>query len=581
MKDLFKNLKFAWKYTRGVRLKLFFFVLLCIIQVGISIFVPIISANIIVNLTNNLLIQVLNLSIVLLFTNFLINIVVFLNHLFSRKVYREVFINIQSELGREILKLENQCIDNNSSGVFIQRLTNDTSSIAEIFNVLKIYITNILTDVGIFAAIFFINKKIFVFVLIMISIIYLIDRRRVILLNERDKEFRRRNENVAGFVGEIVRGIRDIKMLGAEENFINELHNKVVNLNQYRYMMLSVDGSYSLLRGTYHDLFDMAIIFLCVYFIYTNELTIASALIIHNYMGRVARIVGYGGMLMEKIKNFSLSSTRIFNIINSDDFTKEKFGNVHLDSVKGNFEFKDVTFGYKDGNDVLKDLSFKIKSRETVAFVGKSGSGKSTIFSLLCKMYTVNSGKITIDGVDINELDRESIRNNITIINQNPYIFNMSIRDNLRLVKSNLTDEEMIEACKVACLDDFINCLDDKYNTIVGEGGINLSGGQRQRLAIARALIQKTEIILFDEATSALDNETQEKIQKAISNLHDDYTILIVAHRLSTIVNSDRILFLNDGHIEANGSHKELMNSCKNYKKLYETEIRRENEEEI
>ena len=579
MKDLLKNLKIAWKYTNGVRLKLFLFIFCCIMQTFISIFTPIIGARIIVNLTNNVLIQVLNLSAVLLFTELLRNVIVFFNKYFSQKVYRESFINVQSELGKEILKLENQCIDKNSSGVFIQRLTNDTSNIADIFNVLNIYLTNIITDIGIFGAIFVISRRIFLFVLIMVFVIYLIDRKRVILLNERDKEFREKNENVTGFVGEMVRGIRDIKMLGVEDNFMEELHTKIIALNQYRYMMMSSDRNYSLLRGTFHDLFDMAITFLLVYFIFTNDLTIASALVIHNYMGRVTNIVGYGGMLLEKVKNFNLSSTRIFNIIDSEEFTKEVFGDIHLDKVKGNFEFKNVAFGYIDGKEVLKDLSFKVKSRETVAFVGKSGSGKSTIFNLLCKMYIVNKGKITIDGVDINDLDKNSIRKNITIISQNPYIFNMSIRDNLRLVKNDLTDEEMVDACKTACLDEFINCLDDKYDTVVGEGGVNLSGGQRQRLAIARALVQKTEIILFDEATSALDNETQEKIQSAISNLHDDYTIMIVAHRLSTIVNSDRILFLNDGRIEAEGTHKELMNKCENYKKLYESEMRKKNDE--
>ena len=155
----------------------------------------------------------------------------------------------------------------------------------------------------------------------------------------------------------------------------------------------------------------------------------------------------------------------------------------------------------------------------------------------------------------------------------------MSIRDNLRLVKENLTYEEMISACKIACLDDFINGLDDGYDTVIGEGGVNLSGGQKQRLAIARALVQKTEIILFDEATSALDNETQKKIQEAISNMKDEYTILIIAHRLSTIVNCDRILFMDNGKIVASGTHKELLKNCKEYKKLYESEISKNDDE--
>ena len=187
-------------------------------------------------------------------------------------------------------------------------------------------------------------------------------------------------------------------------------------------------------------------------------------------------------------------------------------------------------------------------------------------------MYNISKGTITIDGYDIKKLDKDSIRGNITIISQNPYIFNMSIKDNLKIVKSDLTNKEMIEACKIACLDDYIESLPDKYDTIIGEGGINLSGGQKQRLAIARALVQKTEIILFDEATSALDNETQTKIQEAIENMKGEYTILIIAHRLSTIKNADRILFIEDGTIKAEGTHTELLNNCLDYKKLYESE---------
>jgi len=189
-------------------------------------------------------------------------------------------------------------------------------------------------------------------------------------------------------------------------------------------------------------------------------------------------------------------------------------------------------------------------------------------------MYDLKDGEILIDGVNIEELDEDSIRGNITIISQNPYIFNMSIKDNLRLVKSDLTEKEMIKACKLACLDDYIESLPEKYDTIVGEGGVMLSGGQRQRLAIARAFIQKTEIILFDEATSALDNDTQSKIQQAIDNLKREYTILIIAHRFSTIINCDRIYYIEDGKVVDSGKHSELLNKCLAYKKLYESEIK-------
>lgn len=574
MKDLLYNLKFAWKYTKSQKLNLLFYFLCNVSQILISVVAPIVSANIIVNLSNNLLIQVLNLAICLLFIELFRNGVVYLTSFFSQRIYRESFIMLQTDLGKEILKLENYCIDANSSGVFIQRLTNDTSNIADIFNVLNIYLTHILTDIGIFGVIFIINKKVFVFLLLMVFIVFIIEKRRVNVLNERDKKYREMNENVTSFIGEIVHGIRDIKMLGAEENFVNELHGRVVNLNKLRYKMTASNRNYTFISSFYKDLFNTCLIFILIYFIYVSEISVANALVIHNYLGRVTSIVYYFGVLFEKIKSFNLSSTRIFNIIDSSEFPKEKFGSKHLDNIKGEFEFKNVSFGYLEGVDVLKGTSFKVSQHETVGFVGRSGVGKSTIFSLLCKMYDIRDGSISIDGIDISELDRESIRNNITIISQNPYIFNVSIRDNLRLVKSDLTEEEMIKACHMACLDDFIENLSDKYDTIIGEGGVTLSGGERQRLAIARAFIQKTKIILFDEATSALDNETQEKIQKAIYNLKDDYTILIIAHRLSTIINCDRILFLNDGVIEASGTHEELLRESIEYKKLYEAEMR-------
>ncbi|MCI8460884.1 MAG: ABC transporter ATP-binding protein [Bacilli bacterium] len=573
MKELWNNLKFAWKYAKDQKIRLIFYILFNCVAVAISIGVPIISAQVIINLTNSKFTQLLIMSAILMGVEVLRNFVNFATAYFSQVIYRETFTKIQSDLGKEILRLENKSLDENSSGVFIQRLTNDTGRIAEIFNVLNMHLSNIITDVGIFGAVFIINKIAFFYLAFMVFIIYIVEKKRVNYITEQDKIYRKEHEKTAGFVGELVRGARDIKMLSAEDSFMRELKKKVTNLNNFRYSISSEDRKYNLLRDCLYDLFNGGMIFLLVFLIIDDNLAVASALVIHDYMGRVTSIVSFVSMLLERVKDFNLSSSRIFSIIKGEDFKKEHFGKKHLDKVEGDFEFKNVTFAYNDGEKVLDDISFKVNANETVAFVGKSGAGKSTIFSLLCKMYDVNSGIITIDGEDINTLDRESIRDNITIISQNPYIFNMSIRDNLKLVKDNLTDEEMFEACRMACLDEFIEKLPDGYDTVVGEGGVNLSGGQRQRLAIARAFVQKTEIILFDEATSALDNETQEAIQEAINNLQKDYTIMIIAHRLSTVVNSDRILFLNEGKIEAMGTHKELLKKCENYKHLYEAEM--------
>lgn len=575
MQEFWQNLKFSWKYAKHQKNKLIYYLICNFLAIGISIILPILSAKIIVNFTNNEFKQVIYISVAILIIELLRDISNYFVRYLAQVIYRETFIEVQSALGKEILKLENKIIDENSSGVFIQRLTNDTSKIADIFNVLNIYITNIITDIGIFTAVFVINKTVFLFLLIMVISIYFVEKKRVETFNKKDKQYREKQEGVSGFVGELVRGVRDIKMLNAEKSFLRELVGKVKDLNMQRYSMSATDRNYSLIRKCIMDLFNIGMIFLLVYLVNDNQIAIASALVVYNYMNKVASIVNYVSMLMEKVKDFNLSSSRIFNIIDSTEFSKEEFGPKHIDKIKGDFAFKNVSFSYDTKKTVLKDLSFNVKANETVAFVGKSGSGKSTIFNLLCKMYDIDQGVITIDGIDIKELDRETIRGNITIISQNPYIFNMSIRDNLRLVKEDLTDEEMIKACKLACLHKFIETLPEKYDTIVGEGGISLSGGQRQRLAIARAFVQKTEIILFDEATSALDNETQAGIQQAINNLQKSYTILIIAHRLSTVVNSDRILFLNDGKIEAEGTHEELLKKNQEYKQLYEAEIRK------
>lgn len=574
MKEFFSNLKKAWIYGKGQKKYIIGYIIFNIIFIFINLFVPILSAKAIVELTNNKLNQVVFIGFVILVVELLRNFANYITGYFRQQIYRETYSKIETTLGAEILKIENQSLDEKGSGLFIQRLTNDASKIADIFVVLNIYLTNILTDIGIFLAVFIINKVVFFYLLLTICTIFVVEKKRTNVVNAQDKIYRKKNERVSGFIGELVRGAHDIKMLNAENSFIKELDSKIIDLNNEKYKMDEKNRNYILLSATLSDIFSTGNIILSVFLITQNLLSIPNALVINNYLGRLTSIIYFVSQFLEKVKDFNLSSERVFAIMNSKEFGKEKFGKKHIDKVNGDFEFKNVTFTYANGHKVIDNMNFKIKANSTVAFVGKSGSGKTTVFNLLCKMYNIDSGKITIDGIDIRELDKDSIRGNITIISQNPYIFNLSIRDNLRLVKEDITDEEMIEACKTACLEDFIKSLPDGYDTIIGEGGINLSGSERQRLAIARALVQKTEIILFDEATSALDNETQANIKKAIDNMKNEYTILIIAHRLSTVIDCDRILFLDEGKIKAEGTHKELLSNCKNYRSLYEAELK-------
>lgn len=577
MKELFKNLKFVWNYAQNQKGKLIILTIINIIQIIISVIFPILSARVVVSLTTNEYFRILLIAIIILILDSIYSYLSYFVRIITINIHRNVLSQLEVNLGMNVLKLENACLDKNGSGVFIQRLTGDTSNISGVFNSLLEILTRIITYIGILIAMFIVNKLVFLYVICTLIILYVLERIRTSKKNECDKEVRKAKEKVSGFIGELVRGARDIKMLNSENDFIKELSNRIDDANYKQMKMKKVSWNYFLIIDEFDGIFSFLLIVLLIMLMKDNYLIPTTALVLYNYFGRVSGLIYSVGSLLEYTKDFNLSSERISAIIDDKEFSKEKFGNKHLAKVNGDFEFKNVTFKY-DKKYVLKDLSFKVNANETVAFVGKSGAGKTTIFNLLCKMYDVNSGTITIDGVNINELDKDSIRGNITIISQNPYIFNMSIRDNLKLVKSDLTEKAMKEACKIACLEDFINDLPNGYDTIIGEGGINLSGGQKQRLAIARALVQKTEIILFDEATSALDNETQRKIQEAINNMKNEYTILIIAHRLSTIINADRILYLDNGKIVAEGTHKELLKNCEEYKKLYESEIIKKND---
>lgn len=291
------------------------------------------------------------------------------------------------------------------------------------------------------------------------------------------------------------------------------------------------------------------------------------------YIWRIDEVVESISEFGVSYNKVTVSLKRIDEIINNRLYKDEQFGKKSLVNNSGVIEFKNVKFKYSEDEDyTLNGLSLKVEPNKKIAIVGKSGNGKSTVFNLLLRYFDSTTGEILIDGINIKDLTEKSLRENISIIRQAPFLFNLTIFENFKLVKPNVTLKEVKKYCKEAYIDDYIMSLPNKYNTVIGEGGINLSGGQKQRLAIARTLLLNTKIILFDEATSALDNESQEYIKKTINNLVKDHTIIIVAHRLSTIVDADIINIIDKGKLESSGTHEELLKTSKVYKNLYANE---------
>ena len=572
-KKIFENIKKSYKFVKSNKKSLIICIIVSILTIPVSVLTPILSAQILLALNGSLYEDLLRIAAFIFIVYSIQHLLWFMSRIVYKKYIVNVVYGIQKELMKETFKLSSECFDEHGTGIFIDRLRQDTNVIANIFDDLANILIQIFSNLGIFIVIFTISKIMFLYFVLCGINEFIVSKKKIKIYYERFGEIRDLEEKNTGLVAELIRGVRDVKVLNSTDVFMKKFDKRVSEVNDKNIKLTIKNNKFYLFSEEINEVLDYLFYFIGVMLTNFNLLTASNFVVLYMYRSKARYLFTYIVSMMESIKTFNFSANRVYEIIDGEKFSKEKFGNIKLNHINGDFEFKNVSFAYKKEKEILHNISFKVKANTTVAFVGKSGSGKSTIFSLLNKLYNVSDGKIFIDGYDINTLTKDSIRNNMSIITQNPYIFNLSIRDNLLLVKEKVSEKEMIKACKTACLHDFIMSLPNGYDTIIGEGGITLSGGERQRLAIARALIKKTEIILFDEATSALDNETQEKIQKAIHNLKGKYTILIIAHRLSTIVNSDKIIMIDKGKIVGEGTHKYLMEKSLKYQKLYQADL--------
>lgn len=575
MKDKAKQrryIKKSFKYFSNVKkyliLMLFFYILIS----ALGFVSPIIEANLITSITNINIKSVITLSIIFLITVVTEDFLWHFGSVFWRKKVRiNIMTNIRTSLFDNIMKLQTSNFDTYSTGFFQERLKTDPAIIARVVNAGQRYLLQCITNIGVIIYVICINWVLGLIYITGVIIVAIIEQHAQEKIKQQNKILRQADEKVNSLLSEDIRGIRDIKLLNLTKNIKKITMSALSENNEIDIEKHNYESLVSRITSTVLVLTVFIVVVVGIKFVDMGLLTSANLIVLFLYNSKIFSLMNNYADLKNLIKEYELAVERIMDIEDDTKYLKEQFGTTHLDNVKGTIEFKNVSFAY-DKNKVLDNLSFKIKSKDTVAIIGSSGSGKTTILNLITKSYLVGSGQITIDGVNINDLDEDTIRNNISIITQSPYIFNMSIMDNLKLVKPDATKKEIIEACKEASFYDYVMTLPKKFDTLIGEGGLNLSGGQRQRLAIARALLKECKILLFDEATSALDNITQKEIQESIDKISKDYTIIIVAHRLSTIKNCSKIYILNHGEIVDSGSHTALLKRNKDYKKLYSYE---------
>lgn len=481
--------------------------------------------------------------------------------------------NVSMDLYKKIDCLPAKAFEDIGVGEFINRLYNDPDRVMELLAKLIKLICKALVVVAILILAFSISWVIGLEIVVFGIVMGYISTKYFPKIKKTQEQIKKQSDAYVKTATENITGIREIKSLGIKKNIEKSIKERLTALFTDTKKIKNHEVWYYGFNNLAYFTLQFVILLTCGYFFIQGKITYATFIMMEMYIWRIDEVVESISEFGVSYNKVTVSLKRIDEIINNRLYKDEQFGKKSLVNNSGIIEFKNVKFKYSEDEDnTLNGLSLKVEPNKKIAIVGKSGNGKSTVFNLLLRYFDSTTGEILIDGINIKDLTEKSLRENISIIRQAPFLFNLTIFENFKLVKPNVTLKEVKKYCKEAYIDDYIMSLPNKYNTVIGEGGINLSGGQKQRLAIARTLLLNTKIILFDEATSALDNESQEYIKKTINNLVKDHTIIIVAHRLSTIVDADIINIIDKGKLESSGTHEELLKTSKVYKNLYANE---------
>lgn len=525
-----------------------------------DLFYPMITRNIINDVIPNKQIKLLFVFAIVLTLIFLIK--AGLNY-FMQYWGHVVGVRMQADMRRDLFdKLQdmpNKYFDNNKTGVIMSRIINDLLDISELAHhgPEDLFISLVML-VGSFIILCTINVPltIITFAIIPFLLFYTIHKRNK--MKKAFKETRVKTGEVNATIENSISGVRVTKSFGNKSYEMEKFDKsngifKKAREHAYKAMAEYFSGMFFLV-----DMLELIVLIAAGYFTYLGKINVgdfaAYLLYIKMFLQPIRKLINFNEMFQNGMSGFE----RYEEIMNEEN-EKEIPNAKDLKDVKGKITIKDVTFRYDNKESILENFNLDIEAGKMVALVGPSGGGKTTICNLIPRFYDYESGQIFIDDVDISTVTLKSLRENIGIVQQDVFLFTGTIKENIMYGNPNATDEEVIEAAKNACLHDFIMGLKDGYDTFIGERGVKLSGGQKQRISIARVFLKNPAILILDEATSALDNVTEYEIQKALEELSKDRTTLVVAHRLSTVKNSDEIVVLTDKGIEERGTHEELM----------------------
>ena len=576
--DLIHNFLFSFKFIKR-KSTVFIAFAAHIISIVVNLLIPIFTGRVIIAYTENVVTQILLTATALMVSKILYEVSLGVANILYTKVSYYSENDIRKELIDKMFSIKSSNFFKNGTGTFIQRGTTDLETISAGITTLLNMISESVYYIGVLIATALLDYRVFAAEIFMLAVMLIMEKQRAFWLEIDRRKKINLLDRLSGEVVDYVNGISEVKLLNAKKSFskrisdFSEKHTLQAHLTNRNTRIRVVASS------TFIAIFSFLIMVFMGYDLQKGIITIPAALILFNYLTIIDRpILVFINNSIDFCNQFNLAAERVRDLYEGSEFEHDTYGDLHIDKLYGDIVFDNVTFAYNHDdldvpdNDIIKCASFHIKRGETVALVGRSGSGKTTFLRLLSHQVDCYSGKITIDGNSISDLDRDSIYNNISVISQSAVLFNCSIKENLLLAKPDATMEELKVACEKACILEDIERTENGFDTELGESGARFSGGQRQRLAIARALLRNTNILLLDEATSAMDNITQGKIMDTINNIGKSHTVIIIAHRLSTIKNADRIFLVGDKKILASGTHEEMMKNCEDYRNLYRSE---------
>jgi ATP-binding cassette subfamily B protein len=455
------------------------------------------------------------------------------------------------------------------SGDLIQRCTSDVDTVRKFFASQMVEIGRAFFIVT-FAIIMMLslNKKMTVIAMVVVPVIFIFS---YVFFHKIKNTFEKADAQegvLTSVLQENLSGVRVVKAFGRQNFEIEKYEKENIKYRDLNFKLINLLSNY----WSTSDILCMTQIGLVlvsgIYFAVNGEISLGTLVVFNTYEGMLLWPVRQLGRILSDMGKMSVSLGRISNIL--DEPVEQEHGKSLKPEIKGEISFENVNFEYEKDNEILKDISFTVKKGETVAIVGPTGSGKSSLVHLLLRLYDYNSGSIKIDGVELSDIERKHIRSNVGIVLQEPFLYSRTIKENIKMAKLDSEDIEIHSAATVAAVHNVITSFEKGYDTIVGEKGVTLSGGQRQRVAIARTLIKDMPILIFDDSLSAVDAETDRVIREELKKKSEDNTTFIISHRISTVMAADKIIVLNHGKIECIGTHEILIKKDGIYKRIWE-----------